>query len=85
MGVSVCVCGCVRARVRRPLWRHTEGASLARRCDAMGNVNNVVRVPGGPPPGARLPLPGSELALARRSAAALAFATKMGVGRPACA
>ena len=48
----------------------------------MGNVNNVVRVPG-PPPGARLPLPGSELALARRSAAALAFETKMGVGRPA--
>ncbi|KAK9839531.1 hypothetical protein WJX81_007502 [Elliptochloris bilobata] len=48
-------------------------------CDALGNVNNVVVVPV-PPPGAFLPLPGSELALARRTAAALAFSTKMGVG-----
>ena len=52
---------------------------LPRRCDALGNVNNVVVVPA-PPPGAFLPLPGSELALARRTAAALAFATKMGIG-----
>ena len=52
---------------------------LPRRCDALGNVNNVVVVQ--PQPGAFLPLPGSELALARRTAAALAFATKMGVGR----
>lgn len=45
----------------------------------MGNVNNVVCVPS-PPPSALVRLPGSELALARSMAAALAFSTKMGAG-----